>query len=85
MSLNGATSNRKTPDHERDAHQAYHERRLVNVQPARLDDLQPKYAQTINHDDDNPDVHGWYASCSKLNAPNFWKSCPHLREYFLTT
>ncbi|KAJ5413748.1 Band 7 protein [Penicillium cosmopolitanum] len=60
MSLNGATSNGKTPVHERDAHAAYYERRLVNVQPARLDDLQPKYAQTINHDDDNPDVHGCF-------------------------
>ncbi|KAJ5413745.1 hypothetical protein N7509_000372 [Penicillium cosmopolitanum] len=45
MSLNGATSNGKTPVHERDYHAAYHERRLVNVQPARLDDLQPKYSE----------------------------------------
>jgi hypothetical protein len=35
---------------------------LVNVQPARLDDLQPKYAQQIQHGEDNPDAHGWYAS-----------------------
>jgi len=34
---------------------------LVNVQPARLADLQPRYAATIQHDDDNPDAHGWYA------------------------
>lgn len=81
MSLNGATSNGKTPVHERDAHAASHERRLVNVQPARLDDLQPKYAQTINHDGDNPDVHGWYASCSKLDVSNCRKSYPPPSEY----
>ena len=38
---------------------------LVNVQPARLADLQPRYAATIQHDDDNPDAHGWYAQLSK--------------------
>lgn len=37
---------------------------LVKVQPARLEDLQPKYAQTIQHDEDNPAAHGWYASLS---------------------
>ncbi|RAO64850.1 uncharacterized protein BHQ10_000862 [Talaromyces amestolkiae] len=35
---------------------------LVQVQPARVEDLQPRYAQQIKHDDDNPDAHGWYAS-----------------------
>ncbi|KAE8557197.1 hypothetical protein EYB25_001903 [Talaromyces marneffei] len=35
---------------------------LVQVQPARAEDLQPRYAQQIKHDDDNPDAHGWYAS-----------------------
>ncbi|KUL91796.1 hypothetical protein ZTR_01138 [Talaromyces verruculosus] len=35
---------------------------LVHVQPARVEDLQPRYAQQIKHDDDNPDAHGWYAS-----------------------
>ncbi|KAL1971253.1 hypothetical protein VTN77DRAFT_205 [Rasamsonia byssochlamydoides] len=35
---------------------------LVMVQPARLEDLQPKYAQTIKHDEENPAAHGWYAS-----------------------
>ncbi|PKY08480.1 stomatin family protein [Aspergillus campestris IBT 28561] len=34
---------------------------LVNVQPARLDDLQPKYAQRIQHEEDNSAAHGWYA------------------------
>ena len=37
---------------------------LVNVQPARLEDLQPKYAQQIQHSEDNPDAHGWYAGFS---------------------
>ncbi|OKL63496.1 hypothetical protein UA08_01553 [Talaromyces atroroseus] len=35
---------------------------LVQVQPARAEDLQPSYAQQIKHSDDNPDAHGWYAS-----------------------
>ncbi|QKX57340.1 uncharacterized protein TRUGW13939_04452 [Talaromyces rugulosus] len=34
---------------------------LVQVQPARVEDLQPRYAQQIQHSDDNPDAHGWYA------------------------
>ncbi|CAI7621214.1 unnamed protein product [Penicillium pancosmium] len=47
MSLNGATSNRNTPNNERDAHPAYHERQVVNVQPARLDDLQPNMLKQL--------------------------------------
>ncbi|KAL4980772.1 hypothetical protein BDW66DRAFT_156489 [Aspergillus desertorum] len=35
---------------------------LVEVQPPRLSDLQPRYASTIEHDDSNPEAHGWYAS-----------------------
>jgi hypothetical protein len=38
---------------------------LVQVQPARVEDLQPRYAQQIQHDDDNPDAHGWYAGFSE--------------------
>lgn len=38
---------------------------LVHVQPARLGDLQPKYAQRLEHNDDNPDAHGWYAGLSE--------------------
>lgn len=34
----------------------------VMVQPARMEDLQPKYASTLEHDDNNPTAHGWYAS-----------------------
>jgi hypothetical protein len=39
---------------------------LVNVQPPRLSDLQPKYASVIEHDESNPEAHGWYASFSEL-------------------
>ncbi|KAL4944487.1 hypothetical protein BDV06DRAFT_187165 [Aspergillus oleicola] len=35
---------------------------LVDVQPPRLSDLQPRYASVIRHDDSNPEAHGWYAS-----------------------
>ncbi|KKK15865.1 stomatin family protein [Aspergillus rambellii] len=35
---------------------------IVNVQPARLSDLQPKYAQVLEQDHQNPEAHGWYAS-----------------------
>jgi hypothetical protein len=38
----------------------------VKVQPARLEDLQPAYAQTLQHDSDNPAAHGWYASMSEF-------------------
>ena len=38
----------------------------VKVQPARLEDLQTAYAQTLEHDSDNPTAHGWYASMSEL-------------------
>jgi len=35
---------------------------LVQVQPARVEDLQPHYAQQIQHEEDNAAAHGWYAS-----------------------
>ena len=39
----------------------------LHVQPARLADLQPTYAQQIHHEDDaNTAEHGWYGSLSKL-------------------
>ncbi|KAL6239980.1 hypothetical protein BDW75DRAFT_196608 [Aspergillus navahoensis] len=41
---------------------AQHPHGLVKVQPPRLSDLQPRYASTIEHDDSNPEAHGWYAS-----------------------
>ncbi|KAL2003381.1 hypothetical protein VTN02DRAFT_4117 [Thermoascus thermophilus] len=34
----------------------------INVQPARLEDLQQRYAQKIQHAEDNPEAHGWYAA-----------------------
>ncbi|KKZ67675.1 hypothetical protein EMCG_06735 [[Emmonsia] crescens] len=36
--------------------------RVVTVQPARLEDLQPSYAQVLKHPDGDATVHGWYAS-----------------------
>ncbi|EEQ27811.1 stomatin family protein [Microsporum canis CBS 113480] len=35
---------------------------LISVQPARLDDLQPRYAQVLRPDEDNPAAHSWYSS-----------------------
>lgn len=46
-------------------HAHAHASRLVNVQPARLADLQPRYAQRLEHDEENPEAHGWYAGLSK--------------------
>lgn len=34
---------------------------LVHVQPARLEDLQPRYASQVQHSSDDPAAHGWYA------------------------
>lgn len=44
---------------------------LVQVQPARAEDLQPRYAQQIKHSDDNPDAHGWYAGFSEYQLSLF--------------
>ncbi|RMJ25910.1 Stomatin family [Aspergillus sp. HF37] len=33
---------------------------FVKVQPASVADLQPRYAQQIDHEDDQSDAHGWY-------------------------
>jgi hypothetical protein len=62
MSTNGAGSSKAPEDHPVP-------QRLVNVQPARMGDLQPKYAARIQHDDDNPDAHGWYAAMSTSRQP----------------
>lgn len=47
---------------------AHHENRpelrsggLVNVQPPRPDDLQPRYAHQFESDTENPALHSWYA------------------------
>ena len=37
---------------------------LINVIPPRREDLQPRYAQTLQAEDDEGD-HGWYGSMSK--------------------
>ncbi|KAJ6115630.1 hypothetical protein N7523_006047 [Penicillium sp. IBT 18751x] len=62
MSVNGTNGagTSKAPVGEPERH-PQHDRGLVKVQPARLDDLQPRYASTIQHDQDNPEAHGWYA------------------------
>ncbi|KAJ9217426.1 hypothetical protein DTO166G4_1057 [Paecilomyces variotii] len=42
-------------------HVGFRPNTVVKVQPARLDDLQPRYAQRIQHSEENPEAHGWYA------------------------
>lgn len=63
MSLND--TNGKAPVQERQQQPRDMNRGLVKVQPARLDDLQPRYASTIQHEQENSDAHGWYAKLSK--------------------
>ena len=63
MSVNGASTS-KAPENFQPPQQPP-QQHLINVQPARPNELQPKYAQQIEHDDDNPDAHGWYAGFSK--------------------
>lgn len=67
MSVNGASTS-KAPVQE-PQHHPRTDHGLVKVQPARLDDLQPRYASTIEHDQDNPEAHGWYARLSELHRP----------------
>lgn len=62
MSVNGASTS-KAPANEPEI-AARHNPGLVKVQPARLEDLQPRYASTIQHDEENPEAHGWYARLS---------------------
>ncbi|EEP82454.1 conserved hypothetical protein [Uncinocarpus reesii 1704] len=35
---------------------------IISVQPARLEDLQPSYAQILNHPTQSTDGHGWYSA-----------------------
>ncbi|KAK2750940.1 hypothetical protein FQN57_000014 [Myotisia sp. PD_48] len=35
---------------------------IIVVQPAKLEDLQPRYAQTLQADVDNPAAHSWYSA-----------------------
>lgn len=64
MATEANIPNGKAPVHSAPGHSA-HTRGPVVVQPARIDDLQPSYAQQIQHNADNPDAHSWYASLSK--------------------
>ena len=64
MSLNGASTG-KAPVDDHVASSSRPDRGLVKVQPARLSDLQPRYASTIDHDSENPEAHGWYSQMSE--------------------
>lgn len=57
----------KAPAHPTD-HAQTHTSRLVNVQAACLADLQPRYAQSLEHDEENPEAHGWYAGLSTFDG-----------------
>lgn len=50
---------------------------LVKVQPARVEDLQPKYAQQLRHEGDDTASHGWYSSFSELHLPCVWSHTDH--------
>lgn len=63
MSINGASTS-KAPVNEPENPHRPERHGLVKVQPARLEDLQPRYASTIKHDQENPEAHGWYAKLS---------------------
>lgn len=43
---------------------------IISVQPARLEDLQPSYAQVLNHPTQSSAGHGWYATISKPARPS---------------
>jgi hypothetical protein len=59
MSDNGASTS-KAPATDRAP-----DRALIDVQPFRMSDLQPKYAHQIDRPADS-DATGWYASLSEL-------------------
>lgn len=65
MSAEDSVVNGKAPAQPGSHHDRGHSG-LVSVQPARLADLQPKYAQKLEHDAENPEAHGWYAGLSKF-------------------
>ncbi|OGM39347.1 stomatin family protein [Aspergillus bombycis] len=60
MSAEDSVVNGKAPA-QPGSHQDRGHSGLVSVQPARLADLQPKYAQKLDHDAENAEAHGWYA------------------------
>lgn len=67
MSVNGASNGKAPAQEPQQSHRP--ERGLVKVQPARLDDLQPRYASKIQHEQENSEAHGWYARLSKCFGP----------------
>jgi len=81
MSVNGASSG-KAPVQEPHSSSRRDEHGLVKVQPARLQDLQPKYASKIDHNDDNPDAHGWYAQLS-MSRQVFFRPRIRGRSYLI--
>lgn len=46
------------------------DKRLINVQPPRREDLQPAYAQTLQGESEDAGSHGWYGSMSRLPPPS---------------
>lgn len=61
MDVNGANGSKAPAQAPETAPRQTQHHGLVKVQPARLADLQPRYASTIEHDSENPDAHGWYS------------------------
>ncbi len=45
------------------------DKRLINVQPPRREDLQPAYAQTLQGESEDAGSHGWYGSMSMFATP----------------
>lgn len=58
-------TNSKAPVEQSDHLATHHRGGAVQVQPARVSDLQPKYAQQLDYDSDQSAEHTWYASLSK--------------------
>lgn len=71
MDVNGANSGKAPALAPETAPRQTQHHGLVKVQPARLADLQPRYASTIEHDSENPDAHGWYSQMSKYKVDRY--------------
>lgn len=55
---------------------------IITVQPARLEDLQPSYAQVLHHPTQGSAGHGWYATISKsTNPPNQTRRMQQLTQF----
>lgn len=59
-------SNGKAPLPANGAKVGAGDKRLINVQPPRREDLQPAYAQTLQGESEDAGAHGWYGSMSML-------------------